>query len=238
MVKFNFKKNLTRKDHQHILALQKAQATITVAIEKEEFKEQQEEDNVLSKIQVRPKTPPYKEFVRIEDKGRYEREDKKKRAIILLQRLLRGRAKQNMMFEGKEKRLDLIAELRATEEWRAASEMEEERILIDNYQERVLDGASEALQSQIISKTLDHLSKELVRFKQERKIAAMVRLAEDVRRKREAEESGRRQAEHVLRNREDVLFKELMGVHQGSVDSYLQNIVLSTIDNTSFLQAY
>jgi len=26
-----------------------------------------------------------------------------------------------MMFEGKEKRLDLIAELRATEEWKAAS---------------------------------------------------------------------------------------------------------------------
>jgi hypothetical protein len=49
----------------------------------------------------------------------------------------------------------------------------------------------------------------------------MVRLAEDVRRRREAEESGRRQAEHVLRNREDVLFKELMNVHQGSVDSYL-----------------
>jgi hypothetical protein len=29
---------------------------------------------------------------------------------------------QNMMFEGKEKRLDLIAELRATEEWKAASQ--------------------------------------------------------------------------------------------------------------------
>jgi len=75
----------------------------------------------------------------------------------------------------------------------------------------------------------------LVRFKQERRIASMVRLAEDVRRRREAEESGRRQAEHVLRNREDVLFKELMSVHQGSVDSYLQNIVLNTIDNTSSL---
>jgi hypothetical protein len=66
----------------------------------------------------------------------------------------------------------------------------------------------------------------------------MVRLAEDVRRRREAEESGRRQAKHILRNREDVLFKELMNVHQGSVDSYLQNIVLNTIDNTSSLQAY
>jgi hypothetical protein len=49
----------------------------------------------------------------------------------------------------------------------------------------------------------------------------MVKLAEDVRRRREAEESGRRQGEHILRNREDYLFRELMSVHQGSVDSYL-----------------
>ena len=49
------------------------------------------------------------------------------------------------MFEGKEKRLDLIAELRATEEWKEASELEEEKMLIENYQERVLDGTAEAL---------------------------------------------------------------------------------------------
>lgn len=41
----------------------------------------------------------------------------------------------------------------------------------------------------------------------------MVRLAEDVRRRREAEESGRRQAEQILRQREDYLYKELMSVH-------------------------
>jgi hypothetical protein len=105
---------------------------------------------------------------------------------------MRGRAKQNMMFEGKEKRLDLIAELRATEEWKAASEFQEDKALIENYQERVIDGTAEALQAEVISKTLDNLSKELVRLKQERKIAAMVRIAEDMRRKREAEESGRR----------------------------------------------
>jgi len=75
-----------------------------------------------------------------------------------------------MMFEGKEKRLDLISELRATEEWKAASDLEEEKVLIENYQERVLDGVSEALQAGVISQTLDHLSKELVRFKQERRI--------------------------------------------------------------------
>jgi hypothetical protein len=106
-----------------------------------------------------------------------------------------------MMFEGKEKRLDLITELRATEEWKNNSESPEEQMLIENYQERVMDGVTEALQSSIISKTMDSLSKELVRLKQERRIAAMVRLAEDERRKREAEESGKRQAEQVLRQR-------------------------------------
>jgi len=72
---------------------------------------------------------------------------------------------QNMMFEGKEKRLDLISELRATEEWKATSGVEEERTLIENYQERVLDGVSEAIQSSVIAKTMDNLSKELVRLK-------------------------------------------------------------------------
>jgi hypothetical protein len=187
---------------------------------------------------VRPKTPTHKEIVRTENLAEYNKADKKELAIIMLQRLIRGRAKQNMMFEGKEKRLDLIAELRATEEWKAASEFQEEKALIENYQERVLDGAAEALQADVISRTLDNLSKELIRFKQEKKIAAMVRLAEDMRRKREAEESGRRQGEAILRQREDFLYQELMSVHQGTVDSYLQNIVVNTIDNTSSLQAY
>ena len=50
-----------------------------------------------------------------------------------------------MMFEGKEKRLDLIAELRATEEWKRNSETQEEHMLIDNYQERIMDGVAEAV---------------------------------------------------------------------------------------------
>ena len=76
---------------------------------------------------MRAHTPKYKEIPNIErelakDNEQWEKRDKKARAIILLKRLLRGRAEQNMMFEGKEKRLDLIAELRATEEWKRHSE--------------------------------------------------------------------------------------------------------------------
>lgn len=196
---------------------------------------------------MRPSTPVFREFKRDDDAkdehygkkiADQAEKDKKRRAIILLQRLIRGRAIQNMMFEGKEKRLDLISELRATEEYKNSSDLQEERNLIDIYQERVLDGVSEAIQSDIISRTMDNLSKELVRLKQERRIAGMVRLAEDVRRRREAEESGRRQAEQILREREDVLYQELMSVHQGSVDSYLQNIFGNTIDKTSSVQAF
>lgn len=142
-----------------------------------------------------------------------------------------------MMFEGKEKRLDLITELRATDHYRQQSDNPDETKLIETYQERVLDGVTEALQSSIISATMDNLSKELVRLKQERHIAAMVRLAEDDRRRREAQESGRRQAELVLRQREDQLYRELMSVHQGSVDSYLQAIITKTVDDASSEQA-
>lgn len=206
--------------------------------ERIEDKQAEDNDKNATNVTLRPNSPKYPISDRDKTKEELAQKESKRRAIILLQRLLRGRAYQNMMFEGKEKRLDLITELRATEEWKAQSDLPEERMLIENYQERVVDGVAEALQSSIISKTMDNLSKELVRMKQERRIAAMVRLAEDERRRREAEESGRRQAEHKLRQREDVLYQDLMSVHQGTVDSYLQNIIMKTIDTTSSLQAH
>jgi len=88
----------------------------------------------MDNIKMRPNTPQYNDFkTKRQNDNDLKANDKKRRAIILLQRLLRGRAMQNMMFEGKEKRLDLISELRATEEWKAASNTEEERTLIENY---------------------------------------------------------------------------------------------------------
>ena len=244
-VKGTFKNGLSRGEVSHIEQLKKAQASINVQLQHQQQKEAAEEEgNLMDKIIMRPVTPVFSDFRGGRQDERDENakqniagNDKRRRAVILLQRLLRGRAMQNMMFEGKEKRLDLISELRATEEWKAASNLEEERTLIENYQERVLDGVSESIQAGVIASTMDNLSKELVRLKQERRIAGMVRLAEDVRRKREAEESGRRQAEQILREREDVLYEELMNVHKGTVDSYLQNIFGKTIDKNSSMQA-
>lgn len=55
---------------------------------------------------------------------------------------------------------------------------------------------------------LDFLSKELVRLQEERKIHALVMLAERQRRMREAEESGRRQLEESRREEEDEIFRQ------------------------------
>lgn len=111
-------------------------------------------------------------------------------------------------------------------------------MIIQNYQERVLDGIAEGLQAEIIADTMGALSNELVWFKQEWRIAAMVHMAEQDRRWREAEESGRRQAEMILAQREDKLYSDIMAVHQGSIDNYLHNLFSNAIDTASATQAY
>lgn len=236
-IKFTFNKELTRNQRQHRAALAKIQENIDkiyVTKDEEELKKEGEQKKYKNEF-VRPDTPD-RPGRRSKDKAidYFERQ----KAALLLQRLLRGRAEQNMMFEGKEKRLDLIAELRITEEWKQASDLQEEKTIIQNYQERVLDGVAEGLQAEMISSTMEGLSKELVRFKQERKIAAMVHMAEQDRRRREAELRGRGQAQQIIAAREDHLFKELMSVHQGRVDNYLQNIISTAVDDAATKQAY
>ncbi|NWS40984.1 CFA91 protein, partial [Probosciger aterrimus] len=88
----------------------------------------------------------------------------------------------------------------------------------------------------------DFLSKELVRLQEECRIHAFVMLAERQRRMREAEESGRRQVELKRRQDEDeeqhtgVLF-QVVKVHQSTVDSYLEDIILSSMEDTAEEQA-
>lgn len=137
------------------------------------------------------------------------------------------------MFEGKEKRLDLINELRAAERCADTASTAEERRFIEQAKERIFEGVLESIQGTVISQTLDQLSKELLRFQEERRIAAMVKLAERDRQLRQAQESGRRQAEERLREREDEMFRQVMGVHQGTVDSYLEDVLTNTVDQAA-----
>jgi hypothetical protein len=181
---------------------------------------------VARAIFERPETPRVKEDVLPE-------EEQLAAAVLLLQRILRGRARQNVMFEGKEKRLDLINELRAAELWDAASTTEGERKAVAAMRERSMEANLESVVGSVVSETLDQLSKELLRFQEERRIAAMVKLAERDRRLRQAQESGRRQAEERLRDREDKMFRQMMNVHQTTVDSYLEEVLTTTVDQAA-----
>ena len=89
----------------------------------------------------------------------------KDNAILFFQRLLRGRAIQNQMFEGKEKRLALIHELLDVAATEKLKQSEQEEILELNHEEIAKDAILEAIQGDVITKTLDILAKELIRFK-------------------------------------------------------------------------
>uniref|UniRef100_A0A8C5PWF4 Cilia- and flagella-associated protein 91 n=1 Tax=Leptobrachium leishanense TaxID=445787 RepID=A0A8C5PWF4_9ANUR len=152
------------------------------------------------------------------------------------------------MFEGKEQRLELIQELRTThalQEDRQLMKKEEKQLVIALQRQRQLsehkvsveDEHLSSLEGQVLSDMFDFLSKELVRLQEERRIHAFAMLAERHRRICEAEESGRRQVEERRRREEDEIFRQVVNVHQSTVDSYLEEIILSATEQTADEQA-
>ncbi|XP_053154496.1 cilia- and flagella-associated protein 91 isoform X2 [Hemicordylus capensis] len=175
-------------------------------------------------------------------------DEERELAVITLQKLIRGRAIQNMMFEGKEKRLELIRELRTTHalqedgqllkkaEKQATLALQRQRDLHEHKMSQ-MEKHLARVEGRALSNMLDFLSKELVRLQDERRIHAFAMLAERQRRMREAEESGRRQVEERRRREEDEIFKQVVKVHQSTVDSYLEDVLLSSMEHTAEEQA-
>lgn len=71
--------------------------------------------------------------------------DQRNKAVLLLQRLIRGRYTQNYMYEGKEKRMALIDELLAVAKIENLPEAEKEKILLEDHQEKVKNALLEAI---------------------------------------------------------------------------------------------
>ncbi|XP_052061447.1 cilia- and flagella-associated protein 91-like [Mytilus californianus] len=177
-----------------------------------------------------------------------EEEEERELATIFLQQVIRGRAIQNMIFEGKEKRMELIKELRSThalqdaehamklQEKQATLALQRQRRLHE-HKEFLVDEALSQMEGASLGDMADFLSKELIRLQEERRIHAFSMLAERQRRIREAEESGRRQVEERRRREEDEIFKQVVKVHQNSVQTYLEDIIMGSVDNTADLQA-
>lgn len=128
---------------------------------------------------------------------------------------------QNDMFKGKQKALHLIRELRIAEE----PPIQHVRMA----QEVLRENAFNTIQGEVIAKTLDFLSKEVLRVSEQRKISALVEHANKMRRVREAEESGRRQAEDVVRKKKDQQFRMEMQVHRNTSHRFLEDIFSAAI---------
>ena len=110
-------------------------------------------------------------------------------------------------------------------------------VVFDSRQESLVDDGVEGPAASLLGTQLDFLNKELIRLQEERRIHAFVMLAERQRRIREAEESGKRQREERLRRTEDEVFKQMMRVHQGSVEAYLEDVILGSVERTADQQA-
>uniref|UniRef100_A0A2K5HXL3 Cilia- and flagella-associated protein 91 n=1 Tax=Colobus angolensis palliatus TaxID=336983 RepID=A0A2K5HXL3_COLAP len=180
--------------------------------------------------------------------SKLQEEEEIEMAVIYLQKLLRGRVVQNMMFEGKEKRLELIQELRtchALQEDENLVKKAEKQVTLALQRQRnlhehkvsLVENHLAGLEGRALADMFDFLSKELVRLQEERRIHAFVMLAERQRRVREAEESGRRQVEKQRLREEDEIFKEVVKVHHSTISSYLEDIILNTEANTAEEQA-
>ncbi len=169
----------------------------------------------------RPATPV------IEDKD--EKEIEVVQALSLLQKLLRGRAVQNTMYEGKTRRIELIKELRASDGVKEdPADLEkptkEERIA------KVHQTAIDTMAGETASALFDFLAKDLVRKEEKDRIAEMAAKADAERRKREVEEGGKRQAEELVRDREDEAYRQVMRVHHAAAVSYVDELMISAIE--------
>ena len=177
-----------------------------------------------------------------------EEEEKRELAVIFLQQLLRGRATQNMMQEGKEKRMELIDELRSTEalkpedekkikEARKTARGTQRKQRMMQHKEDLANEILEGMGGRNIGQMADFLSKELVRLQEEQRIHAFALLAERKRRMREAEESGKRQVEERRRTEEDEIWRQMCKCHQGTMESLLEDVIVRSVDRTADEQA-
>ncbi|XP_068625748.1 cilia- and flagella-associated protein 91-like [Battus philenor] len=180
--------------------------------------------------------PPTPEVEAVDDE---EEEDHQQ--ALLLQKIIRGRAVQNLMFEGRTRAAELTEELKTThglqKEDKARIAKEEtrarEHVTLRTEAEQKEDAITalvDELCGGAVSSALDFLEKELRRLKEERKHHAFILIALREKTMREAAEAGRRQKEEHRRREHDEMFKRVLGVTQETVDAYLREIIQEGVE--------
>eukprot|EP00667_Euglena_gracilis_P004474 EG_transcript_4495 len=169
-----------------------------------------------------------------------DEEEEKEEALVLLQRLLRGRAVQNDFFEGKERCHGLIEELQAAQkaketEHRYMPQIDAEKTKEE--QQRVADGVIDAIQGDIVYSAMDYLFKELIRQREAAKFERLRMEAETTRHLREEQEEKNRAAEERLREREEEQFRQVQRINDYTIHTYLTGLLGSCIDYAAYRTA-
>lgn len=169
-----------------------------------------------------------------------DEEEEREEAMLLLQRLLRGRAVQNDFFEGKERCHGLIEELQAAsnakgheEWWRPEKEKEDFHAQQDTAVQSVVDEA----QGDVVFGTLDYLYKELLRQQEAAKVDRLRMLAEATRAEREAAEAKRRAAERAVRAAEEYQYARVVRSTDATVETFLEQMLQRSVSTTARTQA-
>ncbi|PRP76947.1 hypothetical protein PROFUN_06225 [Planoprotostelium fungivorum] len=208
--------------------------------------ENKEDSNALPSVVERIEKPPPRPPTPTIDAPK---EDETKIAsLILLQSILRGRAIQNMMFEGRDRRRELIEELKSDdafvdiEESRAPKKESSHQQLLyvpgmqdplpsdEEYKAKVVESIFDSIIGNIVGDGLDFLSKELVRMRQMKELERMVAQAEEVRRLKEIRESERRREEQRQREIQDEVFTQVQRVHQKTARTFIEQAMDRAVD--------
>jgi hypothetical protein len=156
----------------------------------------------IKKLKGRPVTPDFTRMASNGDAGTAVEDDVLSVQLVLLQRLLRGRAVQNTMYEGRYRRRELINEMRVADAVNDVSEdvrREMARIEGESVASDRMDAIRRTTVDFVAGHTSSNLLAGLLNQKQREHIAEQmltrVRELQEERRYLEAQESGRRQRE-------------------------------------------
>jgi hypothetical protein len=138
------------------------------------------------------------------------------------------------MYRCLENQRQLIRELRTVEALRDVeekAETDEEREAAAAARAHIEEAAT--VEGRVAGEMLAFLNHQLLRRREERRIDAMMKLAERDRRRREAAEAGTREQELKRQAIEDDAFRRIMGTNYETAESYLEEIVNCSIDTAA-----
>lgn len=166
------------------------------------------------------------------DEDESEAEAQVDAAAILVQKLLRGRAVQNSMFEGKARRMDLIREMRQDllmEDERAAVEAAEAAAQREEEARLAAQAVTSTAVGEVASAALQFLAAEHKRRIEMSKIAAMAGQANAVRASRESAEAGRRAAEVQIREHAERVYQAMASTFRVDAQAVVESAVQAAL---------